>query len=463
MGEIANIVSRTASQWRYHIQVWLINHPFFVWLVPLVVVIVCLHRAGHPLWNETEPVTPADTTCQTWRMTMASMPSERAKTWRYEALVQGQRVVLYIQKDSSRVMPALGDTLLIYTRLDQSYVPSPNWRLEHHNQTPWWQTARGWQARLKERYEQMGITGRELGTLSALTLGYREDLDKDVRRSFSAAGAMHVLAVSGLHTGIMMSVLWTLITCFGRFRPLYTERKKRVIQGCIVMLLLIGYAFVTGCSPSVIRSVIMACLFLLAGMVDRHGNMLNILFASAFIMLAFMPQDLFSVSFQLSYSAVIAIVLFTDGWGRLLPKMRFRAPWKWCKRVIYYVYGLTGVSLAAQIGTMPFTLHYFGQISNYFLLTNMLVIPLAWLMMVGAVFFFLLGWITPLGTALAWCLNGLTWLLNSSVEWIENLPGAVTRVVLPSYGWGLLTATALLLLLIWRRVTMPHWGWKRMI
>ena len=135
-------------------------------------------------------------------------------------------------------MPALGDTLLIYTRLDQSYVPSSNWRLEHPNQTPWWQTARGWQARLKEQYEQMGIRGRELGTLSALTLGYREDLDKDVQRSFSAAGAMHVLAVSGLHTGIMMSVLWTLITCFGRFRPLYTERKKRVIQGCLVMLLL---------------------------------------------------------------------------------------------------------------------------------------------------------------------------------------------------------------------------------
>ena len=442
------------------IQVWLINNPFFVLLVPLVGVIIYLHSTGQPLWNETEPVTPTDTTYQTWRITMASMPSERAKTWKYEALVQGQKVILYIQKDSSRVMPSLGDTLLIYTCLDRSYVSSSQWRLEHSNQTPWWHTARGWQARLKERYEQMGITGRELGTLSALTLGYREDLDKDIRRSFSAAGAMHILAVSGLHTGIMMTVLWTLITCFGRFRPLYTERRKRVINGFVMMLLLIGYAFIAGGSPSVVRSVFMACLFLLAGMIERRGSMLNIIFASAFIMLALMPQDLFSVSFQLSYSAVIAIVLFTDGWGQLLPKMRFRSPWKWCKRVIYYIHGLIGVSIAAQIGTMPFTLHYFGQISNYFLLTNMLVIPLAWLMMVGAVFFFLLGWITPLGIVLAWLLNGLTWLLNESVGWIENLPGAVTHVVLPPYGWEILIAVILLILLIWRKVTTPHWKWK---
>jgi len=303
-----------------------------------------------------------------------------------------------------------------------------------------------WQQTLMSRYQQLGIQPRELATISALTLGYRGDLSKELKKQFSAAGAMHVLAVSGLHTGILMSVLLGLVTCFGLCKPLYEEHTKRVLLGLIVSMALVAFAVLTGLTPSVVRSVAMCSIFLLAWMCHRTSQMLNVLFASAFFILLFHPLDLYSVSFQLSYAAVFAIALFAPGWNRILPKN--------------YFLGILGMSLAAQIGTMPISLYYFGQISNYFLLTNCIVLPLAWLMMVLGLITLTLGWFTPLGQLLAWLLNGLTWCMNETVGWIESLPYATTQVSLPLWGMWTLIGINLLLVIAWNQLTTPKLVWK---
>ncbi|MCQ2343148.1 MAG: ComEC/Rec2 family competence protein [Paludibacteraceae bacterium] len=442
---------------------WLRNNPFFVLLVPLVLWIAVCKVCRLPFADGRQvpvEVQRQDTARRPYRVVLTSLPAEKPETWRCQAslLPDGYTFPVYLQKDSLRQRPNRGDTLLIFANLNGGYVSRWDWSLLSPDTRPWYRSALGWQQHLVQRYAQRGISGRELATLSALTLGCRDLLDKDITNSFSAAGAMHVLAVSGLHTGVLTTVLVCLITLFGLNKPMYGNIRKKVRQNGAIMLLLIMYAFITGASPSVVRSVIMACLFLLARLTRRHGQIMNVIFASAFLMLFFVPSDLFTVSFQLSYAAVIAIVLFCDGWENIWQEVVFyRNNFRY--KAMHCLYGLIGVSVAAQIGTIPFTLHYFGQISNYFLLTNLLVIPLAFVMMVGAVAFFTLGWWSPIGKLIALGLNGVTWLLDESVSRIESLPLAVTEVSLPPSVFPVLCVASLSLLIAWNRVSKVHDCW----
>ncbi len=375
--------------------------------------------------------------------------TERARTYRADALSEdGEHIFLYFAKDS--LLPAYGDTVLVYTRLcapepigsfdyatyllrqgitATGYVPKGQWLVLAPSQRPWYATAKGWQLHLKERYAELGISGQELATLSALTLGYREDLEKDIKRAFQTAGAMHVLAVSGLHTGILMSVLIALLTGFGYWRPLYDERAKQFLINGLIIIFLWCYAAVTGWSPSVVRSVIMCTLLLLAEVFHRQGISLNAVFAAAVFILLFRPMDLYSVSFQLSFAAVIAIIVFVPVFNSLLP-VPYRLPYR-LKKVLRYCRDLVTVSIAAQLGTLPFTLYYFGQFSTYFLLTNIVILPLAFVIMLLALITITLSAI-PLVSAIPYLVDGLSWLLNASVYllnhyvlWIESLPYAV--------------------------------------
>ncbi len=278
--------------------------------------------------------------------------------------------------------------------------------------------------RLIDRYRELGISGTELGTLSALTLGWRGDLDPDVKRSFRLSGASHILAVSGLHTGIIYMVILSLLTGFGFWKPLYEDKARRIANSVIVMALMIFYAFLTGLSPSVCRSVLMLCILQCAYMCYRRPNALNTIAAAAFLILALRPTDLFSVSFQLSFAAVIAIVYLTPLFNSLIPVPHSG----WYAKPVRYVRDLVTVSIAAQIGTIPITLYYFHQTCNYFLLTNMVVIPLAFCITLLALATLTIGWIPCVGTILACPLKWLTWALNHYTSFIESLPGAYSII-----------------------------------
>ncbi len=433
-----------------------------VLLVPLVAVILSCYWFRFPadLLRPTE-VGYLDS-LQVYIMVVTDYPSPRKRSVQLTAEVLSRidssahaergTVYLYLQADSTATYPTLGDTLMVRTRVRRggqigefdygrylrlqgvvggAYCRTGQWRLLAHEAKPSWFCPKRWQHSVYEHYKAWGIQGAELGTLSAITLGYKEDLDPDVLRSFQKSGAAHVLAVSGLHTGIIYAVLCWLLSVGGRMRPRYRQRVWQGVYSALVLTALWGYALLTGMTPSVVRSVVMLTLLEIGRVAHRETIASNLLAATAFIVLVVRPTDLFSVSFQLSFAAVAAILLFYPLFSRLFPTAWI--PNRVLRRIARYVAGILAVSLAAQLGTLPLTMYYFGQCSNYFLLTNLLVIPLAWLVVVGAVVLLPMGAIPVVGGWVAKGVSGLVWLLNHSVGWVEALPGSasVLRISLP--------------------------------
>ena len=361
---------------------------------------------------------------------LTSYPSERKKTFRYEAQVisgtphQPQaKVYLYLRKCDT--MPSYQDT--IYARMcfkKPAFIGTFDYGTYLQRQgisasayVHQWQVigvghphdARWLQHRLYERYQELGIHGAELGTLSALTLGYREDLDPETKQAFQRSGAMHVLAVSGLHTGILYVILMALLTGFGLWKPLYDERLKQGLIYLACALLLVGFAYLTGCTPSVMRAVVMAIVGMIGRLARRHAKGCQTLLAAAFIILCAHPQDLYSVSFQLSFMAVWGLIVVAPYLDRHLPSP-------------------IAISIAVFLVTAPICGYYFHQVSLVFWLTNLIVIPLATMIMGCGVALLTLGWYAPIGGFIATITNWLTMLLNSAVSQLEGLPLATIYI-----------------------------------
>jgi competence protein ComEC len=264
-------------------------------------------------------------------------------------------------------------------------------------------------------YRKFNIQGNEFGVLAALTLGYTEDLQPDLRKSYSASGATHILSVSGLHVGTVYAVLFFI------FGFLNHNQRQKISKIIIITLCMWGYAFITGLSPSVVRATLMFTFVALANCLERKSQIYNTIFMSAFFMLLVNPNFLFDIGFQLSYSAVLSIIFFQPPLTKLLPtNHRFL---KWGRDLLL-------VSVAAQIGTAPFTLYYFQQFPNYFLLTNLLVIPLSTLVIYLAMGLLAVSFIPYLSTAVAFLLKISVGLLNFCIVQIEHLPYSLSYISL---------------------------------
>lgn len=275
---------------------------------------------------------------------------------------------------------------------------------------------------LYQRLTDGGLSGDELATVGALTLGYKEDLDKELKHHFQASGAAHVLAVSGLHTGIIYGLLLALMTIGGRYKPLYENWLGRCLVSGIIILCMWGYAWLTGMTPSVVRAVLMVTIFEVGRMLYRQAFSINTVAAAAVLILLVHPQDLWSVSFQLSFAATAAIILMANGeWTK------WRMP-----KIPKYILGILIVSLAAQLGTMPITMYYFHQFSCYFLLTNLIVLPLASLLVPCGLVSIALGG-SVIGVWFSKVTWALSWAMNHSVAWIESLPGCTVSAQINGY------------------------------
>lgn len=297
------------------------------------------------------------------------------------------------------------------------------------------------QSRLYHRLEKAGLTEDELATVGALTLGYKEDLNKELKHHFQASGAAHVLAVSGLHTGILYGIVLWLLTLGGRFKPRYENRFGRWTISLIIIAVMWAYAWLTGMTPSVVRAVIMVTMVEIAKMAYRDPISINSIAAAAVFILIFRPTDLWSVSFQLSFAATTAIVLMADALGTAIHYDHLRA--KLWGKILNWIIGILVVSLAAQLGTLPITIYYFHQLSSYFLLTNLIVLPLATLLVPLGMLTIALGG-SAVGVLVGKGTYGVAWLMNHSVEWIENLPGCT----IPAHANGYMVAVYYLLLLL---------------
>ncbi len=284
--------------------------------------------------------------------------------------------------------------------------------VERPSKYPVKQAPNALQERLYGRLGAAGLSGDELATVGALTLGYKEELDKELKRHFQASGAAHVLAVSGLHTGLIYGLFVWLLTLGGRYRPMHENTVARRAISLVIIGVMWGYAWLTGMTPSVVRAVLMVTLVEIGKMIYRKSLTINTIAAAAVLILIVRPTDLWSVSFQLSFAATTAIVLMVN-----------RLPAMLTGRIAAYFLGIIVVSVAAQLGTLPITMFYFKQVSTYFLLANLLVLPIATFLVPSGLATIALGGSTA-GVFIGKITWALAWLMNHSVEWIESLPGS---------------------------------------
>lgn len=252
---------------------------------------------------------------------------------------------------------------------------------------------------------------RERGIILALVLGIKEDLLETIRNAYVATGTMHVLAVSGLHVGILYTLLNFLLQKLPK-----TLRNKKKFTTLLIMLCLWIYAAITGFSPSVFRATVMLNLVLIAKFLKKSTAIYNTLAASAFLLLAWNPAWLFSASFQLSYSAVVGIIY-------LQPKIYKGLVFK--NKILNQLWLWTSISLAAQGATTLVSLSYFHQFPVYFVVTNWIVVPAAFLIFSMGLLLLLLSPLTPLSTPLGYTLEKFTWLINELVQYTTALPYSV--------------------------------------
>lgn len=269
-----------------------------------------------------------------------------------------------------------------------------------------------WRTKAIALFKKYPIDSRELGVISALVLGKRDYVDEDIRRAFAEAGTVHILAVSGLHVGIIYLFISLILGKTLKGRRL---RFVRFVLGLLVLWL---YAGITGFSPSVLRAATMFSFIALGKEFSRFGSIYNMLAASAIVLLLANPFLLIQVGFQLSYLAVLGIVILHP---MIYPA--YAAPWLWLDKV----WSLLVVSFSAQLATFPLTVHYFHQFPNYFLLSNLLVIPVATVLLYGGIISILTAWI-PAWSDMAFYLTGLVAkALNEGILLFGKLPSPVSR------------------------------------
>lgn len=242
------------------------------------------------------------------------------------------------------------------------YIAQQQWiYLGEKPQSKLWAFTSSLQRKLSEQIESCHLSPHSASLLKALLLGERQKFPQELRQYFSAAGLSHILAVSGLHMGVMATLIYFLLF------PLSYSDSYRKLRPLLTLLALWLYACVTGLSPSTIRACIMASFLLTAEMLDRRNSSLNALFASAFFMLLYNTSLVFDIGFQMSFLAVAGILLFYNRlnfWGR--------SPYY----PVRWISSCVAVSIAAQIGALPVAVYYFHTIPLLFLIGNIFVLPL---------------------------------------------------------------------------------------
>lgn len=282
-----------------------------------------------------------------------------------------------------------------------------------------------------QTFVRLGFNGDELGVILALMIGDKQFLDGNLKTMYANVGAMHILAVSGMHVALYYFVLASLLFFL-------KGRVGGLLRGIIILLALWIFTFVAGFSPSIVRATVMFTFILVGKMLNRSYNTHNLVAASFVVLLLYNPFSLYDVGFLLSYAAVFSILLFYP----------FFSTWAPRNRILRWGYDLVAVSLAAQILTFPLTVYYFHQFPLIFLLTNVILIPLTTIIIYGGLFLLSITWWAWGAHQLAIGLVGLLKFTNHSVLWIEKIPGAVLSSVYFERWQMLLLFVAFMLLFI---------------
>ena len=340
------------------------------------------------------------------------------------------RTLLYLEKDSASMLLRTGDRIVFSPELagienkgnpeefdyrkylaynmifSSDYLAGDDWRLVDDEAVGFRPKLSRLRMKLVGLLRDFGLSDDELGVMSAMTMGYSDILSDEIRHAYSSAGAMHILAVSGLHVGIIYGIIVFLLSFI-------KNDKLNWLKVVLTISLIWLYALFTGLSPSVSRASLMFSLMSLGKLQKNSPGSLNAVFASMFILLVINPYNLVNIGFQLSYSAVIGIIILQP---------RLYAIFEVKNKFLDWIWSLTTVSVAAQLATMPLCFYYFHQFSNYFLLTNYVMIPISTIAIWTCFIFFAVSWIPYISTAVAYCLSWLAKAMNYACLTIEGLP-----------------------------------------
>lgn len=371
---------------------------------------------------------------------VVSETAERPKTVGMDVVIIGQHKKLkcYIEKDERSRRLCIGDRLQICSRIERNnewhhgtfdyrrylevhgfsghaFVRAHNWQMKSRS----WDGLSVWERtklhflcyrhQLLERYRQSGMEEEQYAVLAAMTLGDKSAMKQELKDVYAVSGASHVLALSGLHLGIIYMLL-----------SLVVGRKRRLVSQIIIVLGIWAFALLTGLSTSIIRSALMITTYALLSLTNRSRMSLNALSLTAIVILLLSPDSLFDVGFQMSFAAMLAILLIKPHFEMIVPceYLYDRPIWKWS-------WDLATVSVSAQIGVAPLIAYYFGRFSTWFLLTNFVAVPAAMIILYLA----LLSVFWPL--MIVALVHVVGWL-NSSLSYIASLPYASIEGLHPS-------------------------------
>lgn len=350
----------------------------------------------------------------------------------------GKRVYLYIPKDTVVVGMVPGQSLMFYGKIEKPksdltsfdyaeylykcgvsgtlWVNSQRWRVVRTEVvSSYLLAALKLRQKMLNLYSEWGIPEEELSVISAITLGYKDELSTETREKYSKSGASHVLAVSGLHVGIMYVILSLLFPSF------MNRGKLRWIKELLILLLLWFYAVVIGMPVSIVRSLIMFSMMALGKVLSRESSSMNSLGLAALLILLLDPVSLYQASFQLSFSAVFFILLLQKKFAGLI---------KFKTRPGRYINDILSVSMAAQVGTAPLVFYYFSSFSTYFLITNLVVIPLMFIVVLLSMILWIVAVVPFIRSLVVLCLTKTVSLVNYILDNISQLPGSSLRIEL---------------------------------
>jgi len=348
------------------------------------------------------------------------------------------RLILYFSKDSFKNNLQYGDRILIHKGLQAiknsgnpgafNYQRYAAFQQIFHNvllrEGDWVKAGGKWEGSGLRQFifdareyvlsvlrDQMQAGKDELGIAEALLIGYTNDLDKDLVQAYSNTGVVHIIAISGMHLGLIYVLLVWL------FARIPFIKRSKWTQAVLILSCLWIFSLLTGGAASVIRSAVMFT-FITAGktVFERPVSIFSSLAASAFVMLCYNPYYLWDVGFQLSYLAVVGIVVFQRPIYNCLYIKN-----KWVDKV----WQLVAVSLAAQLLTFPVCIYYFHQFPNLFLVTNIIAVPLSALILYAEIILVALSWLPFAGNWPGKLVNWLVWIMNKVILLINELPFAV--------------------------------------
>jgi len=343
--------------------------------------------------------------------------------------------ILYLKVDSSTLLPNYGDKLLVKGKLNRllapsnpdqfdysayqaneniyysSFVKPGKWTVIQENaSSSFWTLLYKTRQHLLKTIDKHVHAENEKAVASALLLGYRELLPKEIKDVYAHTGSMHVLAVSGLHVGIVVMLLNYLLV--------FLKKRKggKALHFFIIVLFVWLFAFLTGFKPSVARAAVMFT-FLQVGLSQRKSiDIVHITLISAVTLLLINPNNLYRAGFQLSYGALLGILFF---------QRRIFDLFDIYNRQLSYVWELTSVGIAAQIGTLPLSLYYFGFFPMVFFLSNLLIILGATAVLGIGLTLFVVSPFEKLAAVVGYFLEWAVWLINRYLQVLGNIPNMV--------------------------------------